>query len=63
MDVEIFPKNGLVPLVLCVKFAIINVHDLTLSTNFKLQISSIFLEKIVLNSLLRDVGQVHLVFH
>jgi len=50
MDVEIFPKNGLVTLVLCVKFAIVNVHDLTLSTNFKLHIISIFLEKIVLNS-------------
>jgi hypothetical protein len=49
MDVEIFLQNGLVPLVLCVKDAIVVVHDLTLLTNFKLHISSILLEKILLN--------------
>ncbi len=43
------PWNGLVPLVLCVKDAIVIVHDLTLSTEFKLHISSISFEKIVLN--------------
>jgi hypothetical protein len=36
MDAEIFLKNGLVPLVLCVKEATIVVHDLTLLTKFKL---------------------------
>jgi hypothetical protein len=36
MDVEIFLENGLVSLVLCVKEATIVVHDLTLSTKFKL---------------------------
>jgi hypothetical protein len=51
MDVEIFPKNGLVPLVLCMKDAVVVVHDLTFSTKFKLQINSIFLEKLVLNSM------------
>jgi len=50
MDVKIFFENGLVPLILCVKDITIVVHDLTLSTKFKLHISSIFLEKIVLNS-------------
>jgi hypothetical protein len=49
MDVEIFPKNELVPLVLCVKDAIVVVCDLTLLTNFKVHINSILLEKIVLN--------------
>jgi hypothetical protein len=49
MDVEIFPKIGLVPLVLCVKDAAIVVYDLTLLTKFKLHISSILLEKIILN--------------
>jgi hypothetical protein len=45
MDVEIFTKNRIVPLVLCVKDAIVVIRDLTLSTNFKLRISSILLEK------------------
>jgi nickel-dependent lactate racemase len=49
MDVEILLKNGLVPLVLCVKDIVVIVHDLTLSTKFKLHISPILLEKIVLN--------------
>jgi hypothetical protein len=49
MDVEIFLKNGLVPLVLCVKDAVVVVHDLTFPIEFKLHISSILLEKIVLN--------------
>jgi hypothetical protein len=49
MDVEIFPKNGLIPLVLCVKDATVVVHDFTFPTEFKLHISSILLEKIVLN--------------
>jgi hypothetical protein len=47
--VEIFPKNGLIPMVLCVKDGTIVVHDLTLPTKFKLHISSILLKKIVLN--------------
>jgi hypothetical protein len=45
MDVEIFLENGLVPLVLCMKDAMVIVHDLTFSTKFKLQINSILLEK------------------
>jgi hypothetical protein len=49
MDVEIFPKNGLVPLVLCVKDVAVVVHDFTFPTKFKLHISSFLLEKIVLN--------------
>jgi hypothetical protein len=49
MDLEFFVENGLVPLVLCVKDAVGVVHDLTLSTKFKLHINFISLEKIVLN--------------
>jgi hypothetical protein len=49
MDVKIFFKNKLVPLILCVKDVIIVVYNLIFLTNFKFQIKSNVLERIILN--------------
>jgi hypothetical protein len=51
MEVEIFLKNGVVPLVVSVKDGKCVVHDHTFSTKFKLEISSILLKKVILNSM------------
>jgi hypothetical protein len=45
MDVQNFPESRQVPLILCAKDTTIVVHDLTLSTKFKLHINFILLEK------------------
>jgi hypothetical protein len=49
MEFEIFLENGVVPLVIHVNDGKVVVHDQTFAINFKLQISSILLEKMVLN--------------
>ncbi len=49
MDVNIVPNNWLVPLVLYMKDVKVVVHDLTLSTKFKFQISFVLLKKIILD--------------
>jgi hypothetical protein len=49
MDVKIFFKNKLVPLILCVVDVIVVVYNLIFLTNFKFQIKSSVLERIILN--------------
>ncbi len=49
MEFKIFLENGVIPFVIYVNDGKVVVHDHTFSINFKLQISSIVQEKVVLN--------------
>ncbi len=49
MEFKIFLENGVIPFVIYVNDGKVVVHDQTFAINFKLQISSILLEKMVLN--------------